>query len=77
MPEQAMLIAKVVVDPSGRVKVTRGFPLTFESVDKRPNVLTILLEISAVKPDRIEPRPYKISGSGGIRKKRKAKEKAR
>ena len=72
MPEHAMSMAKGIVDPSGLVIVIVGFPYSLESVDGTPNAFTIVWLASELMTDRVEPKAYRISAGGGVRKKRKA-----
>jgi len=72
MPEHAMSTANGIVDPSGLVIVIVGFPYSLERVEGTPNAFTIVWLASELMTDRVEPKVYRISVGGGVRKKRKA-----
>jgi len=72
MPEHAMSMAKGIVDPSGLVIVIVGFPYSLDSVDGTPNAFTIVWLASELMTERVEPKAYRISAGGGVRKKRNA-----
>ena len=72
MPEHAMSTVKGMVDPSGLVMVIVGFPYSPERVDGTPKAFIIVWLASELITDRVEPKAYRISVGGGVRKKRKA-----